>query len=127
MSFAIVCLIGIIATTPFGLAFLIAPEAIGSLYGIASWTPGTLFVGRLLGVSFLFIAGAAFAARQCADSDFQRRLSMCFCVASLLGVVASAYSTISGALNAMGWTAAALYAFFTLAWASIALSRQNFS
>lgn len=124
MRFAIVCLIGIIATAPFGLAFLLAPEATGSLYGVTDWTPGTLFVGRLLGVAFLFMAGAAFAARECPDSAFQKRLSLCFCAASVLGVVASAHSTISGAVNAMGWTAAALFAFFTLAWASIALRRR---
>lgn len=124
MNFAIVCLIAIIATAPFGLAFLLAPETMGSLYGIASWTPGTLFVGRLLGVGFLFMAGAAFAARQCADSDFQWRLSICFGIGSLLGTAVSVQSTVSGALNALGWSAAALYAFFTLAWASVAVRRR---
>ena len=125
MSFAVLCLIAVIATAPFGLAFLLAPEATGNLYGIAGWTPGTLFVARLLGVGFLFMAGAVYAARHCADSAFQRRLATCFSLASLLGAIVSGYSTMSGATNAMGWTASALYAFFTLAWASIALRRRT--
>jgi hypothetical protein len=124
MNFAILCVIAIVATAPFGLAFLLAPETTGSVYGIAGWTAGTLSVARLLGVGFLFMAGAVYAARQCADSDFQRRLATCFSLASLLGAIVSGYSTASGALNAVGWTAAALYAFFTLAWGSVALRRR---
>lgn len=125
MSFAKLCVVGIIATLPFGLAFLFAPEAVGSLYGIGSWTAGTLFVARLLGIGFLFMAGAVFAARPSADRDFRRRLSACFGIASALGAVVSANSTLGGGVNAMGWTAVALYGFFTLAWGSIALRRSG--
>ena len=63
MNFAVLCVIAIIATAPFGLAFLLAPETTGGVYGIAGWTAGTLSVARLLGVGFLFMAGAAYAAR----------------------------------------------------------------
>lgn len=119
MSFSLICLLGIVATVPFGLAFIVAPEATAAQYGVSGWTPGTLFVARLFGVAFLYVGGAAYAARQSTDAALQKRFASTFALSSLIATALSIHAVTSGAVNAVAWSTVLTYAFFTLAWGSI--------
>lgn len=126
MTFALVCLLAVLATVPFGLAFLLAPETIAAPYGISAWNAGTLAVARLFGVSLLNIACAALAVRSTTDGRVQKNVSTWFALASAVATITALHSVTTGGINTLGWSTVAIYGFFTLAWASVAL-RKNVS
>ena len=123
MSFSLLCLLATIATVPFGLAFLIAPEATAAQYGVSDWTPGTLLVARLFGVTFLSLGGAVYAIRRSKDPVLQKGLAVALGITSLIATVVAIHGVTAGAINAVGWSTVATYAFFTLAWGSVALRK----
>lgn len=123
MSFSLLCLLGAIATVPFGLAFLFAPEATAAQYAISGWTPGTLVVARLFGVTFLSLGGAIYAARHSKDLVLQKGVAVALCITSVIATVVAVMGVTAGAINAVGWSTVATYALFTLAWGSVALRK----
>lgn len=125
MQFSVVCLIGIITALPFGAAFALAPEATSAMYGITGWNPGTAGIGRLFGVELLYVAAALFAVRGVTDAEVQRRLAIGFGLASALAAITLVQAIFAGAVNAMTWSSVAIYAFFTVAWASVAIRQAK--
>jgi uncharacterized membrane protein YhaH (DUF805 family) len=123
VSFAHVGLLAAIVTVPFGLGFLLLPEALSAQYGIVDFNAGTLLLARLFGCMLLFAGAAAFVARRTSDAELQSRLAGWFSFASLLGMVASWQGTVSGATNALGWVTVATYGLFTVAWGAVAVKR----
>ncbi|HTV00316.1 MAG TPA: hypothetical protein VMF13_07270 [Luteitalea sp.] len=123
MPFSLVCLLGTVTTVPFGLAFLLAPEATGALYGVSGWTAGTALIARLFGVALVHSAGAFVAARHTTDARLQRSMSTFFALAAAIAVIVSLQAVLASAVNALGYSTVGIYAFFTVAWASIALRK----
>lgn len=123
MSFTLLCLISLISSVVFGLAFLLAPESIASIYGIGSWNPGTTTIARLFGIELLYSAGIYFAMKETKDPVIQQRCGWTLALVSAAALLVAVQSIFSGASNALMWSVAALYFFFTIAWGSIALRR----
>ena len=125
MSFSLLCVIAVATTLPFGLAFLLAPESISSLYGITGWNPGTTAVAKLFGIELLYVAGASFAVMGCTDVRVQRRIALAFALVSAIAAVLSIQTILSGAASAFHWSTVALYIFFAVAWGSFAMRRDT--
>jgi hypothetical protein len=123
MNFSLVCLIGIFTTVPFGAAFLLTPEAVGAQYGLSGWNGGTLVVARLLGATLLYVAGALVAVRHTTDVRIQKNIATFFALSSAISAAVSVQAVTSGVVNAIGWSTVAIYAFFTVAWASLAFRK----
>ena len=124
MNFSLVCLIGIVSTIPFGLAFLLAPEAISSMYGVANWNPGTTSIARLFGAVLLYVGGACFAMKDTTDRTVQQRGAWTFSVVSVAAMLVALHSAATGTANSLMWSTVVLYVFFTIAWGSIALQKN---
>jgi hypothetical protein len=116
MNFGLVCLLGYVTAGLFGLAFLLAPEVTGALYGVTGWNPGTTGIARYFGIGLLFTAAAAYAVRPTTDHALQRRFAVSFSGASAVGALLSIQLVLSGAMNAMGWSTVAIYVFFAVVW-----------
>jgi hypothetical protein len=123
MQFKHVCLLGIISSLPFGLAFVLAPEASSAIYGITGWNPGTATIGRLFGAALLYVGATQIAVRGMTDVGVQRGLAIGFGLLSAVATVILAHAVIAGAANAMTWSSVVIYAFFVVAWASVAMRR----
>ena len=124
MDFRMIGVIGIVVTAVFGLAFLVAPSAVASLYGITGWSAGQLLIARLFGIELLYVTGALYAVRNIEDRSIQRAFATGLGAASVLGAVATAQAVLAGATNALSWSTVLIYAFFALAWGRLALARQ---
>jgi hypothetical protein len=120
MKFLLVCRLGMFISVTFGLASLLAPESIASLYGIAGWNTGTTVIARLFGTGLLYAAGAIYAVMDTAALDVQLRFARMFAAASAIATAISAQSVLSGSASAMMWTTVGIYGFFCVAWASAA-------
>ena len=125
MNFSVVCLIGILTALPFGAAFALAPEPTSAIYGITGWNSGTTGIARLFGTELLYVAAALFAVRGVTDREVQRQFAIGFGLASALATFILIQAISSGAVNAMSWSSVAIYAFFTAAWASVAVRRDK--
>lgn len=123
MKYGTVCGIGIVVSALFGLAFLVAPVPVLSLYGIAGLGPGHVVVARLFGIEFLLFGGGMLAARH-APQNLVRGGATALAIACVVGAVVAAQGTLAGATNALGWSTVVIYAFFAFAWGSVALSRS---
>ncbi len=123
MTFALVCLLAIVVSVPFGLLFLLMPESMAAQYGISGWNAGTLVIARLFGVVLLFIAAAALAVRDTTDARIQKSFSTGFALVTAVAMVVALHAVTTGALNSLGWSTVAIYAFFTAAWGSVAFRR----
>ena len=122
MDFRAVATLGALMTLPFGLMFLAMPEQAAALYGHADAAPYTLFMSRLFGVNLLLFVGALWALRGARDPDLQRTAAILLATLTTLGTVVTAWGVLSGAVNEIGWSSVAVYAFFIVAWGRVALS-----
>lgn len=120
MNFRLVATLACVISLPYGLAFLIDPSAPAHLYGAGSVDRHLLQLGRYFGAEILMYAAAAWAARG-ASGEAQRGAAAGLAAATACGLVVTLHGLSAGALNALGWSSAALYAAFTLCWLRLAL------
>lgn len=97
----------------YGLAFLIVPGALASLYG-AALGPGGVYVARLFGAVVLGYAVLSWFAKDAVESGARRAIVLGFLVAWALGLVAALTGQLTGAVNALGWSTVLIYLLFTL-------------
>lgn len=126
MDFKTVSGLGALATTPFGLMFLLVPEQAGALYGHTSSDAYTVFMARLFGTHLLLFAGALWGLRRLRDAHARRAVAATLTALTTLGTVISIWGVLSGAVNAVGWSSVAVYAFFIVAWGrQLAMSEEK--
>jgi hypothetical protein len=118
-----ICILGILTTGLFGLAFLLAPEATLQLYGVGGLNLGTIAVARLFGVELLASTAVLAAVRVTPDALLQRRIATAFAAASAVGVAVTAHAAVIGAANVVMWSTVGIYVFFTVAWTLFATRR----
>lgn len=116
MTYRTVGLASAIASVVNGLVLLLAPEALGSLYGISLDT-AALHAVRLLGGSYIGYAIANFLTKDTADLATREAVAAANAFAWAVGFVVSTLGQLQGLANALGWTTVALALAFTLAWA----------
>jgi hypothetical protein len=111
-------------TLPFGLAFLLLPGAVLTLYGVADVGASALLMGRYFGSALLSFAAAVWALRELDHPEQRRRVALAIAASSAAGLAVTLAGLSAGTLNAMGWSSVAIYTFFTLAWLRLALDRS---
>jgi hypothetical protein len=116
MKFKTACTVGAWLAGPFGLAFVVLPEQISSLYGIAGWNPGTSLVGRLYGIGLLYAASAAFAGRNSDDAWYQFGLCSSNGLVSVLGGALCLHAVLTAAANGLMWSTVVLFGALAAMW-----------
>ncbi len=124
MDFKTVATLGTALSACFGLGFIVAPAASQALYGATGTDLFTLLLGRYFGSEMLLFAAALWALRSVSDPHVQRQAAMGIAAGSLCGLLVTSLGLGNGALNAMGWSSAAIYAFFVLVWGRLAWTTQ---
>ncbi len=84
-----------------------------SLYGF-NVNPASTLLMRFLGVQFVAEGLLAWFARNVTDSGTQRAIILAFFIAFAIGAIVSLLGTLSGTLNAFGWSAVGLDVVITL-------------
>lgn len=116
MKFRNLLFLVVILALGFGVAFLLIPQFTLSLFGV-NQDQGTVFLTRLYGSSLVFFGLVAWFFRNVADKEAQRALMLAFFIAEVVGLVVSLQGTLSGVMNAFGWTAVLVYLVLTLGFA----------
>ena len=116
MSYRTVATASAIVSLVYGLAALLVPNALASLFGIAVTTVAE-YEGRLLGGAYLGYAIVNFLTKDTADQVTRRAVAASNAVAWAVGLVVSTLGQLQGLSNAIGWTTVIIALVFTVVWA----------
>jgi len=105
----------------FGLAFVLVPGQLVSLYGITADAP-LRYIAQLFGAALLALAVAAWQARNATDTGV-RALVLGFAIGDTAGVVVALLGQLAGVVNALGWSTVVIYLFLALGFWYFALQR----
>ncbi len=92
----------------FGLAFVLVPGALLSLYGI-TLSLGGLVVARLFGAALIGYGMLTFLARNAEESKARRAIVLALFISDVVGFIVALQGQLSGAVNALGWSTVAIY------------------
>ena len=105
-------LTGVLAAA-FGLAFLLVPVPVLSLYGV-HLEPNGAWLARYLGAALLSFGLLAWFARQATDARALRAIVLGYLAFSASSLVLAVLHALSGLTNALAWSTALIYLLLTL-------------
>ena len=97
----------------FGLAFILVPSQLVSMYGETLDLPGQ-WVARYLGSAFIGIGVMNWFARNAAYNGAKRAIVLGFFVLAITGLIVAVLDLIYVAGNTLSWLNIAVYLFLTL-------------
>ena len=97
----------------FGLAFILVPAQLMSLYGVTLDAAGQ-WVGRYLGSAFIGIAVLTWLSRNATQGEALRAIVLGEFVLSVTGLVVAVLDRLYGTGNALVWSTVAIYLFLAL-------------
>lgn len=103
---------------------LLVPWIQLSLYGVATG-PGSNHMAQWAGLGSLTVALIAWFARNLTESQERRGIVQTLMIYFIVGLLLSAVGTVSGVMNAMGWSLVAIYFLFASGYAYFLLKKPN--
>ena len=97
----------------FGFGFLFLTKTFMSLYGM-NIDSGGITTGRLLGQMYTLIAFLLWLCRNTTESSTKKAYAISVTIGDAIGTVVCILAVLSGAMNALGWSAVAIYLVLTL-------------
>jgi hypothetical protein len=93
-----------------GVAFIIAPDQVASIYGLQT-SPAVALVSRLFGGALVAWGAIVWVAKSFHDEAAVRAVLTSTAVAQAISVCFVIQSTLVGTMNGMGWVAVLIYLF----------------
>jgi hypothetical protein len=106
----------------FGIAFVIVPGQVASLYGVTGDAP-LRYVGQLFGSALLVLAVVTWLARNATDSDARRAIVLGLAIGNTVGFVVALLGQLSRVVDALGWSTVVIYLLLALGFGYFALRR----
>ncbi len=100
----------------YSLGLLLIPQTMLFLYGITT-TAGDRLLAQFFGVQLLTSGMATLLARDESASGARNAIALSILISSAVGLIVSIGGTLSGTMNALGWSAVVIYGFFAIAFA----------
>ncbi len=116
MTYRTVATLGVIVAVVYGLAALIVPSAIGSVFGITFDTIAE-YETRLLGGAYVGYGIVNFLTKDTTDPVTRRAVAAANAFAWAVSFVVSTFGQVRGLSNSIGWTTVLLALVFTIVWA----------
>lgn len=108
--------INAILATVFGCAFVLAPTATGTLYGV-TLDPVSKHLAQLLGAAYLGIGVVTWMARKAAASDALRAIVLAYFISNSIAFIVALINQLASVGNALGWSSVAIYLLLALGYA----------
>lgn len=115
MSYRTVAIFSAVVSLLYGLAALLAPAALASMYGL-TLDEIARYEARFLGGAYLGYGLANYLTRDTADGRTQRAVAAGNAFPWAVSLVLWTIGQLQGLSNALGWTTVALALVFTLLW-----------
>ena len=114
MKLSTLMVINAVVTAVFGIAFVLIPGQVFSLYGIVESIPGLNYMGQLFGVSLVTFAVLTWFARNAEDSVARKAIVLALLIGDGIGFIVALIAQLAGVLNTVAWSTVAIYLFFTV-------------
>ncbi|MEE8430000.1 MAG: hypothetical protein V3S16_02010 [Candidatus Desulfatibia sp.] len=116
MKLSNLLVINAIVALVYGISFVLVPATVLSLYGMTQGTSEAL-AGQFFGVALIAIGLLTWFAKNVADSEAQRAIILALLISDVVGIIVAVLGTLSGVMNAVGWSAVGIYLLFALGYA----------
>jgi hypothetical protein len=100
----------------YGIGAVLVPGTVLTMYGMTP-NPGMLLIGQFFGVALIGIGLVTWLARNVVDSAAQRAIILGLLISDVVGVIVALLGTLSGVMNAVGWSSVLIYLVLTLGYA----------
>ena len=100
----------------YGIGAVLVPGTVLTMYGMTP-NPGMLLIGQFFGVALIGIGLVTWLARNVVDSAAQRAIILGLLISDVVGVIVALLGTLSGVMNAVGWSSVVIYLVLTLGYA----------
>ncbi len=97
----------------FGVAFVIIPTELYSLYAVDS-TEGLNYMGQLFGAALIGLGLIAWFARNATDSDARKAIVLSFFIADGIGFIVALIGQLNSIVGPLGWLTVAIYLLLTI-------------
>ena len=114
MKLSTLMVINAVVTAVFGIAFVLIPDQVFSLYGLVEPIPGLNYMGQLFGVSLVTFAVLTWFARNAEDSVARKAIVLALLIGDGIGFIVALIAQLGGVVNTVGWSTVAIYLFFAL-------------
>jgi hypothetical protein len=101
--------IGAAIAVLYGIAFLLIPGFAAAFYSDATPNAPTILAVRFYGVAMLSLGLVGWFVRETSDWTALRGLLLGLSIGNTVGVVVSIWGTVTGIMNAMGWSVVLIY------------------
>ena len=126
MKLSNLLIINAILTLIYGIGFVLVPAAVWSIYGMTP-SPGMSLAGQFFGVALIGIGLVTWFARNVVDSAAQRAIILGLLIADVVGIIVAVLGTLSGVMNAVGWSAVGIYLLLALGYAYFQFAKPSAS
>jgi hypothetical protein len=100
----------------FGLAFVLVPVPLGSVYGLAL-NAGGVFIGQLFGAALVGYAVLDWLGRDVTDSKGRQAIALGNLAGNIIAFVFTLLFQLGGGMNQLGWSNVAIFLLLALAYA----------
>ncbi len=101
-----------IISLAFGIAFVLVPAAVMSLYGV-TLDPAGILMARFVGACLIGIGLICWFDRS-ADRDALQGITLALFVGDTVGFIVALLGQLSGLMNALGWANVAIWLLLAL-------------
>ena len=97
----------------FGLAFVLIPWQVLSLYGVQP-NPAINYVGELFGAALIGFAVLTWTARNSAESDARTAIVRALFIGDAVGFILALIAQLGAVVNNLGWSTVIIYLFLAV-------------
>lgn len=116
-------IINAIITIIFGIAFVIIPWQLYSLYGVES-NPQLNYMGRLFGAALIAFAVLSWYARNSFNSDALKAIILAFFAGDVIGFIIALVGQLENVVNGLGWLTVLIYLLLAIGFAYFQFKKQ---
>jgi hypothetical protein len=117
MKFKTWMLVVTVVAGVFGLALIFVPGTVSATYGVTA-DVGMRYMDQLFGASLVAIALLCWFAQDAPESEARAAIVRALVIFNGVALVVTLMAQLKGVMNAVGWSAVAIYLLLGLGWAT---------
>jgi hypothetical protein len=122
MNMKTLMIVNAIITIVFGVAFVLVPGQLASLYGISADEP-TKYIGQLFGAALIGLAVLTWTARNAGASDARKSIVLALFIADGIGFIIALIAQLGNVVNQLGWLTVVIYLVLAVWWGYFQFSK----
>lgn len=110
----------------YGISLVLIPTTVLGLYGVTP-SPATNLAGQFFGATLIGVGLICGLARNVTDPGAQRAIILAQLISTIIGTIVAVMGTISGVMNAVGWSGVVVYLVLVLGYAYFQFAKPSAS